>query len=83
MEVRSLLGQRDGQKVINDTAVVVSSEETSEGSMVHILDGVLQQERALSAEDIGAVKGEEGNDGVQTVCTDMKDGTMTLQKQGA
>lgn len=75
------IGQRDGQKVINDTAVVVSSEETSEGSMVHILDGVLQQERALSAEDIGAVKGEEGNDGVQTVCTDMKDGTMTLQKQ--
>lgn len=74
------VAQQDSQVIINGIAMVVSTEETSEGSVVHILNTVLEQERAVTPDDIGPVKGEESSDSVQTVCTDNLDGTSTIQE---
>lgn len=74
-----------GVITINGVGVVTSSETTVDGSIVHIVNNVLTSSTdGLMTETTGPSKdGEEvATDATtQTLCTDNKDGTVTLQAQ--
>lgn len=74
-----------GVITINGVGVVTSSETTVDGSIVHIVNNVLTTSTdGLMTETTGPSKdGEEAvsDATTQTLCTDNKDGTVTLQAQ--
>lgn len=74
-----------GVITINGVGVVASSETTVDGSIVHIVNNVLTTSTdGLMTETTGPSKdGEEvvSDATTQTLCTDNKDGTVTLQAQ--
>jgi uncharacterized surface protein with fasciclin (FAS1) repeats len=72
-----------GVITINGVGTIASSEATADGSIVHVINNVLVSSTdSLVAETTGPVKADESADvSMQTLCTDNKDGTVTLQSQ--